>query len=165
MCVLFKFSCKLPSAVFVMQLYIDVYSRLLLGWRLTKALDSCESMETLMGAIRCCARPALSTTTMAGNIGMIWHDSFQRLCIRQSMNGRWRYNDNIWTERFWRILKRDCVYLNLVDTTGEMRRCIAGSINYYNNKRHQGIDKHIPAKLCPKEILSNKNNNKQRVAG
>ena len=81
------------------------------------------------------------------------------------MDGRGRCKDNIWIERFWRTLKRECVYLNPVDSVGEMRRCIANYIDYYNNKRHhQGIGNHTPAELCPKEILNNKNNNRQSVA-
>ena len=81
------------------------------------------------------------------------------------MDGRGRCNDNIWIERFWRTLKRECVYLNPVDTVGEMRRRIAKYIDYYNNVRHhQGIDNRIPASLCPKGILNNRNNNKQSAA-
>ena len=144
---------------------IDVYSRMLVGWRLTNTLDARESVETLEEAVRRYGVPDIVNTDQGRQYtGKLWHDSLQRHGIRQSMDGCGRCKDNIWIERFWRTLKRECVYLNPVGSVGEMRRCIAKYIDYYNNKRHhQGIGNRIPAELCPKEILNNKNNNKRSV--
>ena len=72
---------------------------------------------------------------------------------------------NIWIERFWRSLKRECVYLNPVDTVCQMRSEIAKYIEYYNTERpHQGIDNHTPLELCPEKIINKIRNKRQNVA-
>lgn len=49
-------------------------------------------------------------------------------------------------ERFWRIVKREYIYLNPEDNVVALRRGIAGFIDYCNNRRsHQGIGHKIPA--------------------
>ena len=105
---------------------IDVYSRMLVGCRLSNTLDARESVETLEEAVRRYGVPDIVNTDQGRQYtGRLWHDSLQKHDIRQSMDGRGRCKDNIWIERFWRTLKRECVYLNPVGSVGEMRRCIA----------------------------------------
>ena len=118
----------------------------------------------------------------------LWSDTLSRLGIRGSMDGRGRCKDkfaskrvqsnsfelssvskldkvNIWIERFWRSLKRECVYLNPVDTVCQMRSEIARYIEYYNKERlHRGIGGRTPAGVCPEEIINNIKNNRQRIA-
>ena len=59
----------------------------------------------------------------------LWSDTLFCLGIRDSMDSRRRCNDNIWIERFWCTLKRECVYLNPVYTVCQMRDEIARYIN------------------------------------
>ena len=64
------------------------------------------------------------------------------------MDGKNRALDNIITERFWRTLKYDYVYLHEYNSPKDARRQIAGSINDYNYERpHQSLDYRTPAEL------------------
>lgn len=145
---------------------IDVYSRAIVGWRLTNTLDAYESVETLMDAASRCGTPEIVNTDQGCQYTCkLWDDTLSSLGIRGSMDGRGRCKDNIWIERFWRSLKRECVYLNPVDTASQMRSEIARYIDYYNLERpHQGINNHMPFELCPEEIINNLKNNRQKVA-
>ena len=145
---------------------IDVYSRMIVGWRLTNTLDARDSVETLEDAIERYGTPDIVNTDQGQAV-------YRQALVRQPAkarhppkHGRMRALQGQHMDRaVWRTLKRKCVYLNPVDTTVDMRRCITQYIDYYNNMRHhQGIDNRIPVELCPKGIINNKNNNKQSVA-
>ena len=144
---------------------IDVYSRMLVGWRLTNTLDSNESVETLMEAVRRWGVPEIVNTDQGCQYTCkLWSDTLSCSGIRGSMDGRGRCKDNIWIERFWRSLKRECVYLNPVDTVCQMRCEIARYIDYNTERPHQGIGGRTPAGVCPEEIINNIKNNRQRIA-
>ena len=145
---------------------IDVYSRMLVGWRLTNTLDARESVETLMEAVQRWGVPEIVNTDQGCQYTCkLWSDTLSSLGIRGSMDGRGRCTDNIWIERFWRPLKRECVYLNPVDTVCQMRSEIAKNVEYYNTERsHQGIGGRTPAGFCPEEIINNIKNSRQRIA-
>lgn len=48
------------------------------------------------------------------------------------MNGKGRYKDNIWIERFWRSIKQEYIYFNPADTVSELRQGIGKRIKFYN---------------------------------
>ena len=52
--------------------------------------------------------------------------------IRNSMDGRGRWMDNVFIERLWRSLKYGCVFLNAFETGSEARTGIGRWIGYYN---------------------------------
>jgi Integrase core domain len=55
------------------------------------------------------------------------------LCGRERLEhqgGRWM--DNVFTERLWRSLKYECVFLNAFETGGEAKTGIEWWIGYYN---------------------------------
>ena len=145
---------------------IDVYSRMLVGWRLTNTLDAHESVDALTMAVRRWGAPEIVNTDQGSQYTCkLWSDTLASYGIRGSMDGRGRCKDNIWIERFWRSLKRECVYLNPVDTVCQMRNEISRYIEYYNTGRpHQGIDNRIPIEMCPEEFINKLKNNRQSAA-
>lgn len=67
---------------------------------------------------------------------------------RISMDGRGRAFDNIFTERFWRSLKYEEVYLHDYGNPREARQGIAEYIRLYNYERpHQALDDRRPYQL------------------
>jgi putative transposase len=65
-----------------------------------------------------------------------------------SMDGKGRYLDNIFVERFWRSLKYEEVYLHAYESTKQARESIARWINFYNHQRpHQALDYRTPAEV------------------
>ncbi len=68
--------------------------------------------------------------------------------VRISMDGRGRAFDNIFTERLWRSIKYECVYLNEFESPKEARQIIGEYIKFYNTKRpHQSLDYRTPAEV------------------
>jgi len=64
------------------------------------------------------------------------------------MDGRGRAMDNIFTERLWRSLKYEEVYLNDYESPREARIGITRYFNFYNFERpHQALGYRTPAQV------------------
>ncbi len=67
---------------------------------------------------------------------------------RISMNGRGRCLDNIFTERLWRSVKYEEVYLNEYSSPREARAGITRYMKFYNHRRiHQALNYRTPASI------------------
>ncbi|MGH3546299.1 MAG: transposase [Mycobacteriales bacterium] len=65
-----------------------------------------------------------------------------------SMDGKGRCMDNIFTERLWRSVKYENVYLNSYHNIKDATTGITEYFEFYNNKRrHQSLDYHTPASV------------------
>ena len=68
--------------------------------------------------------------------------------VKVSMDGRGRWIDNVFVERFWRSIKYEEVYLHSYASIKEARESIEKWINFYNNSRpHQALDYRTPAEV------------------
>lgn len=66
--------------------------------------------------------------------------------IRISMDGRGRASDNIFTERLWRTIKYEEVYIKDYQSPPEARQSLGEYINFYNNERfHSSLNDLTPA--------------------
>lgn len=65
--------------------------------------------------------------------------------IEISMDGKGRWADNIYIERFWRTLKYEEVYLKTYDSVAQARACLGEYIHWYNHhRRHSSLGKQRP---------------------
>ena len=129
---------------------LDWYSRYVLSWQLDDTLE----MPFVLAAVD----QALAQATP-----VIWNSDqgshftspqyTQRLLtadVRISMDGRGRALDNIFTERLWRSLKYEEVYLHDYETPRQARLGIAAYFTFYNEKRlHESLGYHTPAEVYP----------------
>jgi putative transposase len=68
--------------------------------------------------------------------------------VHISMDGKGRALDNIFTERVWRTIKQEEVYLNDYATPREARQGLSAYLRFYNEERiHQSLDYHTPAEV------------------
>ena len=68
--------------------------------------------------------------------------------IQISMDGRGRCMDNIFTERLWRTLKYEDIYLKSYPNLASARTGIAQFFCFYNTERpHQSLDYRTPAQV------------------
>jgi putative transposase len=68
--------------------------------------------------------------------------------VQISMDGRGRVLDNIFTERLWRTVKYEEVYLHDYDSPREARQGLRRYFNFYNYERpHQALDYLTPAEI------------------
>lgn len=64
------------------------------------------------------------------------------------MDGRGRGMDNIFTERLWRTIKYEEVYLKSYETVPEAKQNIGEYIDFYNNERfHQAHNYRTPVEI------------------
>jgi putative transposase len=65
-----------------------------------------------------------------------------------SMDGRGRVFDNIFTERLWRSVKYEDVYLKDYEAVDEARQGLAEYFRFYNTDRpHQALGYRTPAEV------------------
>ena len=64
------------------------------------------------------------------------------------MDGKGRAVDNIYVERFWRILKYEEIYLKSYESMMELRESLSRYFNFYNGKRyHQSLEYRTPDEI------------------
>ncbi len=64
------------------------------------------------------------------------------------MDGKGRAIDNIFTERLWRSLKYEEVYLKDYQSPKEARKGISQYLDFYNHERlHQSLNYQTPAEV------------------
>ena len=72
----------------------------------------------------------------------------EKLEINISMDGKGRALDNIFTERFWRSLKYEEIFINEYDTPRILRVAVTEYIRFYNMDRpHQSLNYSTPSEV------------------
>ena len=128
---------------------IDVYSRYVLGWRLSNTLSASNCYELLQECVDIYGAPEIVNTDQGRQYTTAeWENLLKRNNIQISMDGRGRCKDNIWIERFWRSIKQEYIYLFPTNDVKELRKGIDRWIRYYNYQRpHQGLAGNTPFKV------------------
>jgi putative transposase len=115
---------------------MDWFSRKVLAWRLSSAMDADFCATALEEAIARFGRPEIFNTDQGSQFtSFAFTNTLMDADIRISMDGRGRWMDNVFIERLWRSLKYECVYLNAFETGSEARTRIARWVGHYNAER------------------------------
>ena len=127
---------------------LDWFSRYVLSWSLSNTLDSLFCVEALERALRI-ARPQVFNTDQGSQFtSRDFTSILDQAGVAISMDGRGRVFDNIFSERLWRTVKYEEVYLN---EYGDSRQAVDGLgryFDFYNNRRpHQSLDYRTPAEV------------------
>ncbi len=68
--------------------------------------------------------------------------------VRISMDSKGRALDNVFTERLWRTIKYEEVYLKEYASPREARSSLTEYVRFYNERRlHQALDYRTPAEV------------------
>jgi putative transposase len=128
---------------------IDIYSRYVVGWGISNSLEADATLSVLKQAILDHGKPEIVNSDQGSQFtSEKWVTYLTEQNIRISMDGKGRFIDNIFIERFWRSVKHDYVYLHPASDGIELYQGIKQYINYYNHElHHQGIGRRIPADL------------------
>ena len=127
---------------------LDWYSRYMLSWALSQSLE----MDFVLTAVD---NALLQATPEIWNSDQGSHftsprylERLQNANIKISMDGRGRARDNIFTERLWRTIKYEEVYLHDYASPKEAYHQLANYIRFYNFERpHQALEYLTPAQL------------------
>ena len=127
---------------------IDWFSRYVVSWTLDDTLEIGFVLDVLAQALSS-ARPEIWNTDQGSHFTN--PQVTQPLLdagIQISMDGKGRATDNIFTERFWRSLKYEEIYLADYSSPREARTGIARYMGFYNTERpHQALDYRRPVEL------------------
>lgn len=135
---------------------IDWYSRCIVGWEIDDTLDTRMVISALRKALKV-ARPLILNSDQGGQFTSNEYSEFLRQNkVRQSMDGKSRWADNIMIERWFRSFKYEEAYLTQYANIREARQAIKNYIHTYNFKRHHSsIDYQTPATLYYPAMLIN----------
>ena len=136
---------RMPHGWMYLVAVIDWYSRYVVSWVLDQTLE----MPFVLDCVDRAFSTAFPTIFNSDQGSHFTSDSYlERLLSRNilvSMDGKGRAIDNIFTERLWRSIKYEEVYLNEYDTPRQARERIRDWFRFYNTKRpHQSLDYKTP---------------------
>jgi putative transposase len=115
---------------------IDWFSRFIVGWALSDTLETAPVLEALKAAVERYGYPAIINSDQGSQFTSIEYIEYlEQNHIRQSMDGKARWVDNVIIERWFRSLKCECIYINEFCTPRALRRGIKSYIEEYNNGR------------------------------
>jgi putative transposase len=127
---------------------LDWFSRYVLSWLLSTALDAWFCVQALREALRT-ARPEICNTDQGRQFtGGEWIGELTQAGVAISMDGRGRVFDNIFTERLWRSVKYEEVYPKNYENVEDARRNLGEYFGLYNQERpHQALGYRTPAEV------------------
>lgn len=128
--------------------FIDWYSRYVISWELSDTLEIDFCLVALDLALNT-ATPEISNTDQGSHFtSEQFLKPLQEKNVRISMDGRGRCLDNIFTERLWRSVKYENIFLKSYRTSSEAKSGLTDYFRFYNTKRpHQSLDYQTPATI------------------
>ncbi len=121
---------------------IDWHSRKALAHRISNTMDAGFCVEAAEEAIVRYGAPDIFNTDQGAQFtSEAFTGALKAHGVRISMDGKGRWLDNVYVERFWRSLKQEEVYRRACDSVSEARKSVADYIRYINEEHpHQGLD-------------------------
>lgn len=129
--------------------YLDWFSRFVLSWRLSTTLEVEFVLEAAEEALHTHGVPEIENSDQGIQYTNEKHiELFANRGAKISMDGRGRAMDNIFTERLWRSVKYEEVYLKDYATVLEAKENIGAYFKFYNYERkHQSHKYKTPAEI------------------
>lgn len=128
---------------------IDWCSRFIVSWALSDTLDTAPVLGAVKTAIETHGIPSIINSDQGSQFTS--NDYIECLAsqgIRQSMDGKARWVDNVLIERWFRSLKCEYIYINEFETPRALRHGIAAYIHEYNHERpHSALVGAYPAEV------------------
>jgi putative transposase len=127
---------------------IDWYARFVISW----ALDQSLAMDFVLDAVDralLVSQPEIWNSDQGSQFtNPQYIDRLETHDIQISMDGRGRALDNAFTERLWRSVKYEEVYLNDYQSPREAREGLKNYFEFYNHHRpHQSLQYQTPAEV------------------
>ena len=125
---------------------IDWYSRCIVGWEVDDTLDTRMVIKALKKAFAVSKPQILNSDQGCQFTSQKYIEFVKENGIRQSMDGKSRWADNIMIERWFRSFKYEEAYLTLYNNIKDARVAIGRYVHTYNFERcHSALDYKTPA--------------------
>lgn len=127
---------------------LDWFSRYVVAWSLGLSLEIGLVLDPMRTALAT-ATPAICNSDQGSHFTSPQYRAlFEATPVRLSMDGKGRALDNVFTERLWRTVKYEEVYLKEYGSPREARAGISDYLEFYNHRRlHQALGYHTPASV------------------
>jgi putative transposase len=127
---------------------LDWHSRYVIAWAIAETLDINFCLDNLQTALNI-NTPKIHNSDQGSHFTSPQYTNILlNKNINISMDGRGRCMDNIFTERLWRTVKYENVYLHDYQTHSQAKQGLTEYFNFYNNKRlHQSLGYLTPAQI------------------
>ena len=119
---------------------IDWHSRCIVGWEVDDSLHTGLVIRAVQKAMAVAKPEILNSDQGCQFTSDLYRQFLANNKIRQSMDGKGRWADNIMIERWFRTFKYDEAYLTEYTTIKDVRRSVAAYVHKYNFERvHSAI--------------------------
>jgi len=128
---------------------LDWFSRFVVSWNLSTTLETMFCIEAVQEALKQ-AVPEISNVDQGVQFTdekmiALWKSTNK---TKISMDHKGRCFDNIFTERLWRTIKYEEVYLKSYETVADAKQSLTEYITFYNfERRHSSLNKKTPAEV------------------
>jgi putative transposase len=127
---------------------MDWHSRRVLSWELSEGLEGGFCVSALQEALAKSQPEIFNTDQGTQFTAEAFTKVLKERGVAVSMDGRGRAFDNIFSERLWRTVKYEEVYLRDYADLEEARRALGAYFRFYNEQRlHQALDYRTPAEV------------------
>lgn len=127
---------------------LDWFSRFIVAWRISTGLDRDFCLEASQEALSKYQPDIINSDQGVQFTSEDWINLYQEAEVQISMDGRGRALDNVFTERIWRTIKYEEVYLKNYQSVKEAVDNLSEYIRYYNYQRpHSSLKNQTPAKI------------------
>ncbi len=127
---------------------MDWYSRYVVSWAMDQTLEIDFVLKDVKRALMQSTPVILNSDQGSQFTSPQYIQLLQDAGIKISMDGKGRAIDNIFTERLWRSLKYEEVYLNEYTSPRQARQRVGDYLDFYNHRRpHQSLDYRTPAEV------------------
>jgi putative transposase len=127
---------------------LDWYSRFIVSWALDQSLQQAFVTTAVQEALST-ATPVICNSDQGSHFTSPQYTRLLEAAgVQISMDSTGRALDNVFTERLWRSIKYEEVYLHDYRTPREARARLAHYIDFYKHERvHQALDYRTPAEV------------------
>lgn len=127
---------------------LDWYSRYVVSWALDQTMEVDFVVEAVNEALDHGKPDILNSDQGSQFTSPAYIELLKQADVRISMDGKGRAIDNVFTERLWRSIKYEEVYLHEYATPREARRGISRYLEFYKYRRlHQALGYKTPAEV------------------
>jgi putative transposase len=139
---------RMQGGFMYLVVFLDWYSRYVVAWELSDTLEEDFVIQALQTGLKTATPHIVNSDQGSQFTGLTYIKTLQEADINISMDGRGRCMDNIFTERFWRTVKYEDIYIRDYSTPKQLRAGLTEFFCKYNNKRpHQSLDYKTPAEV------------------
>lgn len=127
---------------------IDLFSRFIIAAKLSISMDTKSCLDILKQGLKSNNPEIINSDQGSQFTSADWVCALIDNDIKISMDGKGRWVDNVFIERFWRTIKQEQIYINPADSVPELRKQIQDFIDFYNYQRpHQALGYMAPSQV------------------